>query len=189
MLKATDDRAQILGSPMPIEFGQFDNDGGDDWIETAVQPEEIVSVIGKQLEISGVCEIEAAGKAGQNHPERKNVGQFVMMPDGVLPCLVVRNIDGFLYRFGIFGHAEVDDRMRAGVEIGRSLHLADDFHGLAQRSLQLFDTAEVLFGRLGFGQIENGNALLIELEVVNSRERRDQSVLVNFRNLPHQWED
>ena len=58
---------------MPVQFGGLHDHRSEHRIEKPVDCEQVGAVGGEQFEVVAVREVESAGKAREQHPERENV--------------------------------------------------------------------------------------------------------------------
>ncbi len=71
-----------------MQLGHFDEHARDHRMQPRRDREEVLPRVREALEVVAIGEIQPAGEARQQHAERMDVGERVVMADGVLPIRV-----------------------------------------------------------------------------------------------------
>ena len=85
---------KVLDATMSVDLRHAGNRLREDRVQAGVQREQISPIGDEAIQVIGFGKVQAASKAGQNHPQAENVGQRVVMADLVLPRYVAGKVDG-----------------------------------------------------------------------------------------------
>ncbi len=119
-------RSHVGRAVVPVDLGHLDDNLGDDGVQLVVEGKQVMSIGSEGRKFVVVVEIESASKAGKQHPEQEDVGDVVMMADGLFPTGRAGQIDRAHDGGGKIGlHAQVAYLLYA-IFIVRALERSDD---------------------------------------------------------------
>ena len=177
---------EIRRTLVPVQLCHLCDHRRDDWIDPAVHTKEIAPVDGEDLQLARIGEVQATGDACQQHAERKDVRQFIVMPDRMLPRPVIRKED----RLGDAGarraDTEVRNRQRGLIDVRRAPRFGHNFHSMAHWRLESFHFGGVLLRRTDFCWSKHQMPLFRDNQVLNPVEWCDQTRLVRGQHLLHE---
>src|SRR5688572_20401676 len=148
VFKPRDDLPEILRAPVSIQLRHLYNHRREHRVQAPVYGEQIRAICRKHFELAGIREIETAGQACQQKPQRKDIHELVVMPDGMLPGAVARQKHGFRDSGVSSPNGEVGNAKRGFVDVQCEARLPHYLHGSAHRRLKGINLREVLlYGR------------------------------------------
>ena len=91
---------------------------------------EVRAIDGEHLQFARIGEIQAAGHAGQQHAQRENVRQFVVMADRLFPGAVIRQENRLADVAPASADPEIGNGQRGLVNVRRAPRFADHLNRL-----------------------------------------------------------
>jgi hypothetical protein len=175
-LQAANERWQVRGAPMAVQFRHLHDDGGHHRMQPCVHSKKIGPMRYENPEVITVRKIKAQRQTGEHLSQREDIRGSVVMPHRFLPSAIADHVGGMLE----FGFAVRDVEIRifgAAFIVGRHLRVADHMECAGDRSLQFLDPGQIRTGGDGVALAPQHTGL-IHREGGQPAQRSDQPQFV-----------